>query len=144
MVQTKIEKHYTACALCYQSCGMVVSVENGKVVGIEGQKSHPLNKGKLCPKGWAAIEHLYHPDRLKYPMKKINGEFQRISWEQAFSEIADKLDDLRTKYGPTVLASFCGSIGVENQEMVSLTQRFTHVFGSPNYFSVESICYSCS
>jgi len=57
------------------------------------------------------------------------------------SEIAAKLDDLRTKYGPSALAFFCGSIGVENLEMISLTHRFKGAFGSPNFFSVESICY---
>jgi len=41
-----------------------------------------MNKGKLCPKGQAMIEHLYHPDRLKYPLKKVNGEFVRVSWSR--------------------------------------------------------------
>jgi anaerobic selenocysteine-containing dehydrogenase len=87
------------------------------------------------------IEHLYHPDRLKYPLKKVSGTWQRISWDQAISEIAAKLNDLKAKFGPSVLAFFCGSIGVENMEMVSLTHRFKAAFGSPNFFSVESICY---
>ena len=135
------KKAYSGCALCYHSCGVEVTIENGKAVKVEGQQSHPMNKGKLCPKGQAMIEHLYHPDRLKYPLKKVNGEFVRVSWEQAMSEIAAKLDDLRTKYGPSALAFFCGSIGVENLEMISLTHRFKGAFGSPNFFSVESICY---
>ncbi len=133
--------HFTGCALCYHSCGVEVTVEDGKVVKVEGQKSHPVNKGRLCPKGEAMIEHLYHPDRLKYPLKKVNGDWQRVSWEQAISEIGEKLNKLRDEYGPSVLAFFCGSIGVENLEMISLTHRFKGAFGSPNFFSVESICY---
>jgi anaerobic selenocysteine-containing dehydrogenase len=132
---------FTACALCYHSCGMEVTVQDGKVVGVKGQDSHPMNKGQLCPKGMAAVDHLYHPDRLKYPLKKVNGKFERISWEQAVTEITDKLIDLKEKYGPSVLAFFVGSVGVENYEMVSLSHRFKSAFGSPNYFSVESICY---
>jgi anaerobic selenocysteine-containing dehydrogenase len=120
---------------------MEVTVDNGKVIKVEGQKDHPLNKGYLCPKGRAAIEHLYHPDRLKYPLKKLNGEWVRISWDQALTEIAAKLQDLSEKYDPSVNAFFCGSIGVENVEMVSLTQRFKTALKTPNYFSVESICY---
>ena len=92
-------------------------------------------------KGQAAIEHLYHPDRLKYPLKKEGSDWIRISWEQAFSEIAEKLNALKEKYGPSVIAFFCGSIGVENLEMISLTHRFKAALGSPNFFSVESICY---
>ncbi|HPJ68853.1 MAG TPA: molybdopterin-dependent oxidoreductase [Desulfobacteraceae bacterium] len=141
MNKESISKAYSGCALCYHSCGVEVTIKNGKAVKVEGQKSHPLNKGYLCPKGQAMIEHLYHPERLKYPLKKVNDEFVRISWEQAMSEIADKLDSLRKNYGPSALAFFCGSIGVENLEMISLTHRFKGAFGSPNFFSVESICY---
>jgi anaerobic selenocysteine-containing dehydrogenase len=141
MVEKNIKKAFSGCALCYHSCGVEVTVEDGKVVKVQGQESHPVNKGKLCPKGEAMIEHLYHPDRLKYPLKKVNGEFQRISWEQANTEIGAKLNELKEKYGPSVLAFFCGSIGVENLEMISLTHRFKAAFGSPNFFSVESICY---
>lgn len=135
------KKYYTGCALCYHSCGVEVTVEDGRVIKVEGQKSHPVNKGMLCPKGEAMIEHLYHPDRLKYPMKKVNGEFKMISWEQATAEIGEKLNRLKEEYGPAALAFFCGSIGVENLEMVSLSHRFKGAFGSPNFFSVESICY---
>jgi formate dehydrogenase (coenzyme F420) alpha subunit len=120
---------------------MEVTVDNGKVVNVEGQKDHPLNKGYLCPKGRAAIEHLYHPDRLKYPLKKVNGKWERVSWDQALTEIALKLDELSDKYDPSVNAFFCGSIGVENIEMVSLTHRFMAALKTSNYFSVESICY---
>ncbi len=140
-MSSNIKLFYTSCALCYHSCGMKVTVENGKVVKVEGQKSHPLNNGELCPKGEAAIEHLYHPDRLRYPLKKVRGTWQRITWEQAISEIAAKLSELKSGYGPSMLGSFIGSIGVENFEMVSLSHRFMACFGSPNYFSVESICY---
>jgi formate dehydrogenase (coenzyme F420) alpha subunit len=135
------QTYFTACALCYHSCGMEVTVEDGKLIRVSGQKSHPLNKGELCPKGEAAIEHLYHPSRLKYPLKRVKTGWQRISWEQAISEITIKLNELKNKYGPSILGFFAGSIGVENFEMVSLTHRFKAAFGSANYFSVESICY---
>ena len=135
------KRYFTACALCDHSCGAEVTVENGRAVKVAGQKSHPLNRGRLCPKGQAMIEHLYHPDRLKYPLKNVNGQWQRITWNQAVSEIAGKLKQLKAMYGPSVLAFFCGSKGIENLEMVSLTQRFKAAFGSPNFFSVESICF---
>lgn len=135
------KKYLTGCAICYHSCGMEVTVEDGKAVRVEGQSSHPLNKGRLCPKGGAAVEHLYHPDRLKYPLKKVNGEFQRISWDQAIEEISAKLMALKEEYGGSAIAFFCGSIGVENLEMISLTHRFKAALGSANFFSVESICY---
>jgi anaerobic selenocysteine-containing dehydrogenase len=131
----------TDCTICYHSCGMNVLVEGGRIVKIEGLKGHPLNKGQLCPKGEKASELVYHPDRLKFPLKKVNGKWERIPWDKALSEIAEKLKKLKKDYGPEVLSIFSGSIGVENLEMMELAQRFKGAFGSPNFISVEGICY---
>ncbi|NOY45684.1 MAG: molybdopterin-dependent oxidoreductase [Deltaproteobacteria bacterium] len=132
---------YTDCTLCYHSCGCKVTVENGRAVAVEGLESHPLNRGRLCPRGEAVLENVYHPDRILTPLKRTNGGLQEISWEQALDEIAARLDRLRREFGPEVLAMFSGSIGVENLEMAGLAQRFKAAFGSPNFFSVESVCY---
>jgi anaerobic selenocysteine-containing dehydrogenase len=131
----------TDCTICYHSCGTEVLVEEGRIKKIRGLKDHPLNKGRLCPKGARAIEMVYHPDRLKYPLKKVNGEWKGISWNIALTEIANKLQHLKKEFGPEVLSIFSGSIGVENLEMMELAQRFKGAFGSPNFISVEGICY---
>ena len=131
----------TDCTICYHSCGMRVLVEEGRITRVEGLKDHPLNRGRLCPKGERAIEIVYHPDRLKYPLKKIAGQWRRIGWEDAFGEIAEKLQRLKKEFGPEVLGIFSGSIGVENLEMMEMAQRFKGAFGSPNFISVEGICY---
>jgi anaerobic selenocysteine-containing dehydrogenase len=131
----------TDCTICYHSCGMNVLVEEGRITKVQGLKDHPLNRGRLCPKGARAIELVYHPDRLKYPLKKVDGEWKRISWDIALTEIADKLQTLKNEFGPEILSIFSGSIGVENLEMMELAQRFKGAFGSPNFISVEGICY---
>lgn len=131
----------TDCTLCYHGCGVKVTVRDGKAVKIRGMGSHPLNKGRLCPKGANALDIIYSPDRLRHPLKKINGRFEAVSWDQAMAEIAEKLIGLKEEYGPQVLAMFCGSIGVENLEMSTLVHQLKAAYGSPNFFSVESICY---
>lgn len=131
----------TDCTLCYHSCGTRVTIEDGRAVKVEGLESHPINHGELCPKGEAALDNVYSPDRIKTPLKKVDGKFVPVSWDQALDEISAKLLDLKEKFGPSVLGVFSGSIGVENLEMAQLTQRFKAAFGSPNFFSVESICY---
>jgi anaerobic selenocysteine-containing dehydrogenase len=132
---------FTDCTLCYHSCGTKVTVEDGKAAKIRGLESHPVNRGRLCPKGANALEVIYSPERLKRPLKRINGEFEEISWDQALEEIASKLNSLKEAYGPQTLGIFCGSIGVENLEMSTLVHLLRSGFGSPNFFSVESICY---
>jgi len=114
----------TDCTICYHSCGMRVLVEEGRITRVEGLKEHLLNKGRLCPKGERAAERVYHPDRLKYPLKKVNGQWKRMSWDDALGEIADKLQGLKKAFGPDVLSIFSGSIGVENLEMMEMAQRF--------------------
>jgi anaerobic selenocysteine-containing dehydrogenase len=141
MTAKSVHEVVTDCTLCYHSCGTIVTIEEGKAVKVKGLESHPLNQGMLCPKGRAALENVYDPDRLKYPLKMIKGNFERITWGQALTEIAEKLLTLKEEFGPAILGVFCGSIGVENLEMAGLTHRFEAVFGSPNFFSVESICY---
>ena len=131
----------TDCGLCYHSCGTRVMVEDGKAIKIRGLDSHPLNRGRLCPKGANALEVVYNYDRLKRPLKRINGDFKEISWDQALDEIAEKLICLKKTYGPEVLGFFCGSIGVENLEMSTLIHLLRSGIGSPNFFSVESVCY---
>ncbi len=131
----------TDCTICYHSCGMRVLVDEGRITRVEGLKEHPLNKGQLCPKGERAIELVYHPDRLKYPLKKIDGKWIRVAWDEALTEIADKLQRLKKEFGPETLSIFSGSIGVENLEMMEMAQRFKGAFGSPNFISVEGICY---
>jgi anaerobic selenocysteine-containing dehydrogenase len=131
----------TDCTLCYHSCGTKVTVIDGRAVKIRGLESHPLNNGRLCPKGANALEVIYSPDRLKQPLKRMNGGFEAISWDQALDEISEKLTHLKQAYGPQVLGFFCGSIGVENLEMSTLVHLLKAAYGSPNFFSVESICY---
>jgi anaerobic selenocysteine-containing dehydrogenase len=139
MVESK--EIFTDCTLCYHSCGARVTVEDGKAVKIRGLESHPLNKGRLCPKGAKALDVIYSPNRLKQPLKRRNGGFEEITWHQALDEIAEKLIRLKNDYGPQVFGFFCGSIGVENLEMSTLVHLVRSGFGSPNFFSVESICY---
>ena len=136
-----VKERLTDCTLCYHSCGCRVTVEDGKAVKIRGLESHPLNRGRLCPKGANALATIYSPDRLRRPLKRANGGFTEISWDQALDEIAGKLQDLKKQFGPQVLGVFSGSIGVENLEMAGLVQRFKAAYGSPNFFSVESVCY---
>lgn len=139
MAETK--EVFTDCTLCYHSCGTRVSIEDGKAIKIKGLESHPINQGRLCPKGANALEVVYSPDRLTQPLKEKNGSFKEISWDQALDEIAEKLLGLKQTFGPQVGGFFCGSIGVENLEMSTLVHQLRSGFGSPNFFSVESICY---
>jgi len=136
-----VELIKTDCILCVWGCGINAYVEDGRLVRVEGMAEHPLNQGILCPRGKHLVDYIYSPGRLKYPMKKAKGGWERISWNEALDTIAQKLQQIKDKYGAHALAIFCGSIGVENNELAAFARRFRGAFGTPNFLSVESNCY---
>lgn len=131
----------TCCRQCDMHCGVNVHVKGGKIIKISGNSEHPEYQGRICPKATAAIDLVYHPDRLLQPLKKMpNGSFAEISYQDALDEISDKILGLKEKYGAGTLATWTGeAIGFSQQEEYS--RRFIHAFGSPNFFSADSICY---
>lgn len=88
--------HQSACPLnCWDSCGFLVTVEDGKVTKVDGDPNHPITEGKICGRGRMLETKTNSPQRLRYPLKKQKGEFVRISWDQALDEIADKLREIK-------------------------------------------------
>jgi anaerobic selenocysteine-containing dehydrogenase len=122
----------TVCTMsrCPRNCGIDVYVENGEVVEVKGDPEFPTNRGRLCAKGLAAKELLYHPDRLKYPMKREGERWVRIPWDEALETITGKLVEVKEKYGAKALAVTCGAPG--DFQFGPLIQRFMNVYGSPN------------
>lgn len=91
------------CGICASGCPMDVYVEDGKIISVEGSKNLPGQSGGLCAKGAAARQYIYNQERLLYPMKQVgekgHGKFARISWEEAYQTIAEKLLSVRERYG---------------------------------------------
>src|SRR6185295_6035878 len=84
---------------CSVGCTVIAEVQNGVWVGQEPAWDSPINRGSHCAKG-ASVRELVHGDRrLKFPMKLVNGEWQKISWDQAINEIGDKMLEIRAKSG---------------------------------------------
>jgi formate dehydrogenase major subunit len=96
----KIEIRKNICTHCSVGCTVVAEVSNGVWIGQEPGWDSPINRGSHCAKG-AAVRELVHGDRrLKYPMKMENGQWKRLSWDQAINEIGDKMEAIRAKSGP--------------------------------------------
>jgi anaerobic selenocysteine-containing dehydrogenase len=124
----------SACRACIHNCGVLVHVQDGRVVKIEGNPEYPMSRGALCSKGLSGIQALYHPNRLKYPLKRVGargeGKWQRISWDEAIDTIAQKLMETRDKYGAETV--FCSTGGGGNPAFSSI-RRFCNAFGTPNW-----------
>src|SRR5665647_1938831 len=98
----------SVCRICHGGCGALITVQDGQVIKVAGDPSSPMSKGWMCVKGVNSPEIANHPDRLKTPLKKKKDQdgvsWEKISWEQALGEIAEKLDFLRTETGPESIA----------------------------------------
>ena len=101
-------KHITGCVLCAQNCGLTVEVENNRIVKVTPDKSNVRSEGYFCRKGMNIAYHQHNADRLKYPLKKVGDKFERISWDQAIDEIAEKLKSIVGQYGPRSFAYMGG------------------------------------
>ncbi len=130
----------SVCLLCPSGCGMLARVADGRVVKMEGNPMHPINLGALCPKGQAAPELLYNPDRLQKPMRRSGergeGQWQEISWEEAISEVARRLNDLRAAGQPEKAVLLYGET---RGQLRSFFQRFMEAVGSPNAVAKDSL-----
>lgn len=130
----------SVCLLCPSGCGVLVRVADGRAVKLEGNPMHPINLGALCPKGQAAPELLYNPDRLTGPLRRVGergaGQWEMVSWEEAIQAVAQKLSDLRDDGHPEMAAFLYGET---RGQMRPLIERFMQAVGSPNTVSHDSL-----
>ncbi|MBS1252494.1 MAG: Thiosulfate reductase molybdopterin-containing subunit PhsA [Anaerolineales bacterium] len=130
----------SVCLLCPSGCGVLVRVADGRAVKLEGNPMHPINTGSLCPKGQAAPELLYNPDRLTGPLRRVgergSGEWEPITWDEAVQIVAQKLNDLRAAGHPERAACLYGET---RGQMRPFIERFMQAVGSPNAISHDSL-----
>lgn len=131
----------SVCLQCPAGCGIRVRVVNGRAVKIEGNPLHPINMGRLCPKGQAGLQFLYDPDRIKGPMRRVgergSGQWERISWDDAIAEVVSRLRTLREDGKAHQLLFMSGRNRGQSGALIS---RFLAAYGSPNDIGHSSIC----
>lgn len=128
------------CGLCGGQCLVDAYVKDGKVIKVEGNKTFPMANGRICVKGAALKQALYHPDRLRYPMKRTGergeGKFERISWDEALDTIAQKLNESKEKYGARSTMIYCGHPKWFRPQLTD----FANQYGTPNFGTESSTC----
>ena len=126
----------STCTLCQGGCGISVKKVGDRVVKIEGLNGHPVNDGGLCILGQTGAQLLYGATRIQTPQKKVDGHWQKISWEEAVIEVAAKLKELRANGSAHKVAWVAGT---DRGTLAELFSRFLTVYGSPNFFRIPSI-----
>lgn len=112
----EIKRVRTGCRGCGKmECGVIAVVQDGKVIRMEGDPTAFQSMGNCCTKSQSAMQAAYHPDRLRYPLKRTNDKesddpgWVRISWDEAISTVVSKFNELQAKYGGESLFGMCGT-----------------------------------
>ncbi len=135
-----IENVKTVCTHCSVGCTVIAEVSNGIWVGQEPGWDSPFNLGAHCAKGASVREHAHGERRLKYPTKLVNGEWVRVSWEEAINEIGDQMLAIREESGPDSVY-WLGSAKHSN-EQAYLIRKFAAYWGTNNIDHQARICHS--
>ncbi len=136
----KPELKRTICSHCSVGCSVNAIVQDGVWVRQETAFESPLNMGAHCAKGASVREHGHGEHRLRWPMKLVDGRYQRISWQQALDEVGGKLLEIREASGPD--AVFWVGSSKHNNEQSYLLRKFVSMFGSNNTDHQARICHS--
>ena len=123
-------------------CGLLVHVEDGRIVRIEGDPDSPLNRGTICAKGVAQIERLNHPDRLRHPLKRVGGrgegKWERISWDEALTILSQRIKEkIQQGDGRSIAFAQGTPKGLELYMMI----RLANLLKVPTVGTPGSICH---
>ena len=130
----------TSCNLC-TGCSILVHLKDGKVTKVEGDPESPVNKGEICDRGVYAAEYLYHPDRLKYPLKRTGergeGKWQQVTWDEALDIAAKAFHKVKDTCGAESVAFIHGGAKGYRDSYLA---RLAYVFGTPNVSWQGHVC----
>src|SRR5215470_10991371 len=130
---------FHTCSLCEATCGLKFEVEDNHIVSVRGDDDDVFSKGYVCPKGIAIADIHHDPDRLRRPVRRnAAGEFEPISWDEAFELVATRLRDIRARHGSDAIGFYWGNPTGNNHGALLMLSSFTKALGTRNRFSAGS------
>lgn len=129
----------TICNMCSNHCGINAYVEDGRIVRISGAQEHPFHH--LCVKPYALPEVVHSSERLANPLKKVDGEFRKISWDEAFAFVIERLENIREKFGPEAVVLYLSTAVSVSTMIPTIARRFADLFGTPNFTTAAFTCF---
>ncbi len=139
MTHPSPQTHYRTCNLCEAMCGLEIKAAGDQILSIRGDKDDPFSRGHICPKA-TALEDIYHdPDRLKYPVRRTAHGWERLSWEEALSEVVTNIQRIQAAHGRNAIGIYLGNPNVHNLGLILYNAPFIRSLKTKNRFSATSV-----
>lgn len=133
------EPHFRTCSLCEAMCGLVIETEDGRVTTIRGDEKDAFSRGHICPKAVALKDLHEDPDRLRKPVKRVDGGWEEISWAEAFALATRELRAVQARHGDDALAVYLGNPTVHSVGASLFAPAFVKSLRTKNRFSATSV-----
>ncbi len=131
--------HHRACPLCEAICGLQLKYADGVLTSIRGDDADAFSRGHLCPKGVAILDLENDPDRVRGPMRQVEGEWRAATWDEAFAEIGQRLHAIQVAHGRDAVAVYLGNPNVHHFSLMAYVPQLLRAIGSRNQFSASSV-----
>jgi anaerobic selenocysteine-containing dehydrogenase len=133
------DEKVTYCRICEPLCGMVATVEDGRLTKVRPDDDHPLSSGFACPKGIAMADVQNDPDRVLHPLRRrADGSFERVTWPEALDEIGGRLGSIRDRHGGDSIGWYMGNPGAFSYSHPLWVKGFLDAVGSPHSYTASS------
>ncbi|ADV66875.1 molybdopterin-dependent oxidoreductase [Deinococcus maricopensis] len=131
--------HYRACNLCEAICGLILTVQDGRVTSVRGDPDDPLSRGHICPKGAALPDIHADPRRLKRPLRRDGDTWTELGWDEALDYVATRLRDVQTQHGQDSVAVYQGNPSVHNSGTMLSSGGLWRALGTRQRYSATSV-----
>ena len=131
--------HYRACNLCEASCGLEITVEANRITAIRGDARDPMSRGYLCPKGVAMQDIAHDTDRLRRPLRRTEGGWEEMGWDEALDLVADRLLHIRERDGGDAIAFYLGNPITHGWAPIIYIPQLLAALGTRNRYSAASV-----
>mgnify|MGYP005987834131 CR=1 FL=1 len=135
---SEVKTHYRNCNICEAMCGLEIKYQDKEILSIKGDQQDPFSKGYNCPKATALADFYNDKDRLKTPIRRTATGWEDISWDEAFTEITEKLKGIQHQYGKNALGVYLGNPNAHNLGNALVLKPFMRSLGTINRYSSAS------
>jgi anaerobic selenocysteine-containing dehydrogenase len=133
------EQKFRTCNVCEAMCGLVMTVDGGRITDVRADPEDVFSRGHICPKGPAMREVYEDPDRVRHPLRRTaSGGWEEISWKEALDEAASRLGDIRARHGANAIGVYFGNPVAHNHGALTTVYGFIKAIGTKNRFDANS------